>query len=280
MEGKIIKLNRNIFTVLLNDGTRLECLTRGRLRNENINPVVGDNVVINLADKMIEKVLQRKNELIRPLVSNIDKLIIVESTQIPRFSTYMIDKLLVLANKNKIEPIICITKLDKLSFREKIIIFKDIRYYKKIGIKVYKNTEIDKIKKEIKNNVVALTGQTGAGKSTLLNKIDKNLHLNTDDISVALGRGKHTTRIVELFELSDGLIADTPGFSSLDLTGLTANDLKDGFIEFGNNCKYKSCMHVREDGCNVIKRVKDKRISEFRYKNYLKLLEELKDVKK
>lgn len=280
MDGKIVKLNKNIFTVLFSDGTRLECFTRGKLRNNNISPCVGDSVTVNVNDKMIEKVHPRKNELIRPYISNVDKLIIVSSTHIPKFSTYLIDKFLVIANKNNIEPIICLTKMDKLSFKERLDLNKYIKYYKKIGIKVYKNTELNKIKKEIKNSTVSLTGQTGSGKSTLLNRLDKNLNLQTDEVSIALGRGKHTTRIVELFSVLGGLIADTPGFSSLDLDGFTEIDIKRYTTEFDVACKYNTCMHIKEDGCTIIPKVKASKIPEFRYQNYLKLLSELKDVKK
>lgn len=273
MEGKIIKLNKNIFTVRTNDGTLYECLTRGKLRHASISPIVGDNVEIDIQTKTIEKVLKRKNELVRPQVSNIDKLIIVTSTHIPAFSTYLIDKFLVIAYKNNIEPVVVLTKLDKLSFKEKLSIRKYIKYYKKIGIKIYKNTELNKIKNEFKNMTVSLTGQTGAGKSTLLNKIDKNLDLKTDEVSLALGRGKHTTRIVEFIETCGGLVADTPGFSSLELTGITKEEVRDAFGEFGHDCKYSSCMHIKEDGCIVKPKVGNK-IAEFRYENYIKLLNE------
>lgn len=274
MEGKIIKLNKNIFTVKNNDGTLYECLTRGKLRHESISPIVGDNVEINESTKTIEKVLKRKNELIRPQVANIDKLIIVTSTHIPTFSSYLIDKFLVIAYKNNIEPVIVLTKLDKLSFKEKWNIRKYIKYYKKIGIKIYKNTELNKIKNEFKNSTVSLTGQTGAGKSTLLNKIDKDLNLKTDEVSIALGRGKHTTRIVEFIETCGGLVADTPGFSSLELTGITKEEVRDAFVEFGHDCKYSSCMHLKEEGC-IVKPKIGNGIEKFRYENYTKLINEV-----
>lgn len=135
------------------------------------------------------------------------------------------------------------------------------------------------IKKELKNCVSALGGQTGAGKSTLLNKLDKTLNLKTGEVSIALGRGKHTTRLVELMPLCKGLIADTPGFSSLELD-LTENEIRDAFTEFGFNCKYNTCNHTHENGCDVIKRVKEGKILESRYNNYIKLIEEDKHVNK
>lgn len=275
MEGKIIKLNKNIFTVLTSDGTEVPCFTRGKLRNKGISPIVGDNVIIDEQSKTIESVEKRKNELVRPQVANIDKLLIVASTHIPAFSTYLIDKFLVICYKNDITPIIVLTKLDKLGFKERLKINKYIKMYKSLGIHVYKNTEISKIKKEFKGSTVSLAGQTGAGKSTLLNRIDKTLNLKTDEISYALGRGKHTTRIVEFIPLFGGLVADTPGFSSLELNGITQEEIRDSYIEFGHNCKYNTCMHDKEEGCYV-KANLGKKINKERYENYLKLKGEIK----
>ena len=272
IEGKIIKINKNIYTVRTANGV-FECIVRGKLRNDRM--LVGDSVNIDVENKTIEQLNERKNSLIRPLVSNIDKLFIVTSTTIPNFSTFLLDKFLVLSKINNIKPIIIITKLDKVSRKEKSNIIKILKYYKSIGYTVLKNTQINKIKKEIKNNIVSLAGQTGTGKSTLLNKIDKNLKLNTGEVSIALGRGKHTTRLVELFEVSGGLIADTPGFSSLELN-ITSDELMNGFIEFGYNCKYNSCHHQNEEGCDVIKRVKCGKILLSRYENYLSMLGSVK----
>ena len=197
------------------------------------------------------------------------------STHIPVWSTYLLDKFIVLAEANNIEPIICVTKLDLLSLKEKTSILKELKYYKKLGYKVIKNTEVNKIKKEIKNKTVCLTGQTGAGKSTLLNKIDKTLNLKVDEVSKSLKRGKHTTRLVELMEINNGLIADTPGFSSLELN-MDKNDIKNHFKEFNIACKYKTCNHIKEEGCKVIELVNKNKILKSRYENYLKLLESVK----
>ena len=141
-------------------------------------------------------------------------------------------------------------------------------YYKKIGYEVYDNRNIAEIKKIFKNKITVLTGQSGAGKSTLLNKIDPKLNLKTDEISVALGRGKHTTRHVELLEIEDGLVADTPGFSSLDFIGMTNEDIRDNFIEFNlykEGCKYRDCMHLNEDECGI---KSNPNIIKSRYDNY------------
>ena len=145
-----------------------------------------------------------------------------------------------------------------------------------IGIKVFSNTEVNEIKKIVKNKLVVLAGQTGAGKSSLLNHLDSNLDIKTDEISEALGRGKHTTRHVELYEIGEGLIADTPGFSALDLKDMDKVQLKDTFIEFSNyECKFRDCMHKKENDCGVKKAVEEKLILQSRYNNYLLFLEEV-----
>lgn len=273
MKGKIICINAAIHKVLLENNTIIDTKTRGKLRNNDIHPVVGDNVIVNVNTKTIEKVEKRKNYLERPLIANIDKLLIVMSTSIPAFSSYLIDKFLLIAYENKIKPIIIITKLDMIGAKEKLEIKKYINYYRKLGIKVYVNTSISKIKKEFTSSVVALCGQTGAGKSSLLNKIDVSLKLKTGEVSTSLGRGKHTTRLVELLEVNDGLIADTPGFSSLDIH-MNKNDIKKHYYDFNAQCKYRSCSHVKEDGCAIIELVNKGKIPRWRYDNYIKFLSE------
>ena len=274
MQGRIICINTSIHKVLLENNTIIDCKTRGKLRNMDIAPVVGDFVMVDTDKQVIEKVLKRKNYLERPLISNIDKLLIVMSTAIPAFSSYLIDKFLIIAKSNNIEPIIVITKMDMTSLKEKIEIKRYIKYYKKIGIKAYINKDVSKIKKELKGCVVALCGQTGAGKSSLLNRIDASLSLKTGEVSLSLGRGKHTTRLVELLEVNQGLIADTPGFSSLEIK-IPKNDIKKYYPEFEVRCKYKSCNHVKEEGCKIIELVNKNKIPKWRYENYLKFLEEV-----
>lgn len=274
--GKIVSINKDLYTVRENNNV-FSLSVRGKLKNTKLT--VGDNVYFSKETLTIEGVLERKNTLSRPLVSNIDKLFIVCSTHIPSFSTYLLDKFLVLSEANNIKPIVIITKLDLISYFEKTKLKKILNYYKKLGYKVYTNNEVHKIKKEMKNNVVAVAGQTGAGKSTLLNIIDKKLHLETGEVSKALGRGKHTTRLVTLINTNKSLIADTPGFSDLELE-LTKEQIKKGFIEFNNDCKYKSCMHLKEEGCKVLERVKQGKILESRYESYTKLISEAKDENK
>ena len=274
MNGKIICINKSLHKVLLENGIIIDTTVRGKLRNNHVFPLVGDNVIVDINNKTIIDIKERKNSLIRPLIANIDKLFIVMSNKIPEFSSYLIDKFLLISKYNNIEPIIIITKTDLLNDKEKEDLYNYINYYKSINIKIYLNTEIDKIKKEFNNSIVSLCGQTGAGKSTLLNKINPNLKLKTDDVSLSLGRGKHTTRLVELIKIGNGFIADTPGFSSLELN-IPRKEIRFYYDDFDSNCKYnRSCLHIKEDGCSIIKKVEDGIIPLWRYNNYLKIMEE------
>lgn len=266
MEGKIIKIISNDYTVLSNNSNYV-CKSRGKFRNANITPLVGDEVIFDEKNNYILEIKKRKNELLRPPVSNIDNALIITNVK-PAFNTNLLDKLLCIIEFNNIKPIICFTKLDLLSEKEFNEIAKYMDYYKKIGYEVYDNRNILEIKKIFKNKITVLTGQSGAGKSTLLNKIDSKLNLKTDEISVALGRGKHTTRHVELLKIEGGLVADTPGFSSLDFIGMTNEDIRDNFIEFNlykEKCKYRDCMHLNEDECGIKNNLD---IIKSRYENY------------
>lgn len=278
MNGKIIKISSNLFTVET-EKEIIDCSIKGKFRYEKIKPVVGDNVLVDPDLKQIIEIKKRTNELIRPLVSNINKLFIVVSTKIPAFSTYLLDKFLLLSLSNNITPVIIITKMDLLNSKDKKEIKSYIKYYKKLGFTIYENKDLRKIKKEIKNNTISLMGQTGAGKSSLLNKLDKNLNLKTDEVSTHLGRGKHTTRTVELFHSCNGLIADTPGFSSLELYDIKKEQVILAFPEFNKVCKYKSCTHTIEEGCNVLPIINKNKIIKERHENYKKLLKEVENKK-
>lgn len=269
LEGKIIKLISNDYTVL--SDKLYVCKCRGKFRKENINPIVGDNVIFDPINNYILEIKKRKNELVRPPISNIDQAYIVTNVK-PTFNSNLLDKLLCIVEFNNIKPIIIFTKIDLLIEEEKEEIYKIINYYKEIGYEVYINDELELIKASMKNKISVLSGQSGAGKSTLLNRLDKNLNLKTDEISVALGRGKHTTRHVELISLSGGLVADTPGFSSLDFMSMQNTDIRDNFIEFNtykDGCKYRDCMHLNEEDCNVKNNIK---ILKSRYNNYVSFI--------
>jgi len=273
MQGKIIKNISNDYVVKTEDKL-FTCKARGKFRKEKTIPLVGDTCTFDEQKKYIIEILPRKTELVRPPVANIDQAFIITSVKEPEFSSNLLDKLLCIIEYNNITPIICFTKLDLLKEEEKETIENIIKYYKKIGYKTFKNTEIEKIKESFKDKITVFTGQSGAGKSTLLNKLNPELKLKTNEISLALGRGKHTTRHVELIEMCDGLVADTPGFSSLSFIGMTDADIRDNFNEFNEyreNCEYKDCMHLSEEDCEI-KRQLGKEILQSRYENYLKFL--------
>lgn len=275
MHARIIKLISNDYTVYAEDKKEYICKSRGKFRNDKIRPLVGDFVEFDPINHYILSIEKRKNELIRPPVSNIDQVIVVTSTKLPDFSSNLLDKLLYIISFHNIKPIICFTKLDLLTEEEKRDIDCIVHYYKSIGYEVCLNTEIDKIKALLKGKVTVFTGQSGAGKSTLLNKLDSTLELLTDEISIALGRGKHTTRHVELHPLFEGWVADTPGFSSVDFEGMTSSDIRDQVLEFEKHkdeCKYKDCMHVKEESCRIKELVEDHTILPSRYQNYLKFI--------
>ena len=274
MIGKIIKIISDDFTIKLYNNDIITAKARGIFRNKNISPLVGDNVEIDIDKKVITKIENRKNSLIRPPVANIDQALIVTSCISPDFSSNLLDKLLNIIEFNNIKPIIIITKYDLLD--DTSYIDKIINYYKKIGYEVYINSEINQIKKLFKEKVTILTGQSGSGKSTLINKIG-NMNLKTNEISKSLGRGKHTTRHVELYDLFNGLIADTPGFSSLSFIDMTKEDIRDNFIEFNDfkeKCKYRDCNHINEDDCEIKRKVEDNNILKERYENYIKFINE------
>ena len=274
MKGQIVRIISNLYTVKCADEV-YGCRARGKFRNDQISPMVGDNVIIDIDNNVITDILPRKNELKRPVVANVDKAFIIACVKRPELDLFLLDKLISIVTYNNIEPIVIFTKIDLLSSGEEDIISKYKIYYNSIGIKCFYNTELDNIKSVIKDSIVVLCGQTGAGKSSLLNKLDNSLMIKTDDISEALGRGKHTTRHVELYKICNGYIVDTPGFSSLDLN-IDKNDLKFTFVEFNNyDCKFRDCIHDKEIGCGVKKAVEDNDILKSRYDNYLLFLKEL-----
>lgn len=275
MNGKIIKIISNNYTVFGDDKNIYECMARGKFRNDNIKPLVGDYVKIDTKSNIIVEIYERRNSLVRPPVSNIDQLFIITSVKYPDLDTYLLDKLITLSEFNQIVPIICFTKLDLLEDNEIENIHDVINYYNSVGYKVLLNTDIKSIKKEFKDKITVFTGQTGAGKSTLLNRIDKKLNIKTGEISTALGRGKHTTRHSELIEVESGWVADTPGFSALEFTDMKLSDIRDNFADFEiykDKCKYKDCMHLKEDSCKIKEEVLNGNILKSRYENYLKFV--------
>ena len=273
MQGKIIKQISNDYTVKADK--EYICKARGKFRKMEVSPLVGDEVIFDEKEKYILEILPRKNKLRRPSIANVDNAIIITSLKEPNFDTNLLDKLLTIITYNNINPIIIFTKIDLLN-KEELKDFKQyFNYYKKIGYECYINNELNKIKKIFTGKVSVFTGQSGAGKSTLLNNLDKTLKLETNEISKALNRGKHTTRHTSLLEIEGGLVADTPGFSSVSFDEMTPDLIRDNFIEFNKyrgECKYRDCMHYKEKNCKIKEKLKTKEILQSRYDNYINFI--------
>ncbi len=274
MQGQIIKISSNRHIVSSNNKT-YNTIPRGKFRKDKLIPKVGDYVRFNEKSLVIEEILPRKNTFNRPMVSNIDRAFIITSLVNPDFSLGLLDKFIAHMELNKVDIVICLTKTDLVS-RETYDKIKEIMvYYTNIGYTVLTNLELDKIKELIKDKTVVFIGQTGAGKSTLLNKLNPNWNLKTGEVSLALGRGRHTTRNVELYDFLDGKVLDTPGFSALDLSIYKKEDIKYAFREFSNySCPFRDCSHTKEKECVIKKAVEEGEILKSRYDSYLKFYEE------
>lgn len=274
MQGKIVKQISNDYTVKCSAGLFV-CKARGKFRKLGLSPIVGDEVIFDENDRYILDILPRTNELHRPVIANVDIAFIITSLKSPDFSSNLLDKFLVICEYNRVTPVIIFTKADLLSNEEFTNMKPIIDYYKKIGYGVYMNDDITNIKKIFSKKVCVFTGQSGAGKSTLLNKIKPDLNLKTGEISLALNRGKHTTRHTELIDLCGGLVADTPGFSALEFTGMSKEDIRDNFTEFNlyrDKCQFRDCFHIHEKRCMVKEKVLDGTILKSRYENYINFL--------
>lgn len=272
MKGQIININSDLHFVSYQDEV-YPCKCRGIFRKEKILPLVGDYVEFDKEKAVIEKILPRKNEFHRPKVSNIDQAFLVTSLVSPDFSLNLLDKLLVMMELHKVMPIICITKRDLVKEENWAEIRTSLEYYQSLGYIVVFNTELERIKTLLKDKSSVFTGQTGAGKSTLLNQLNPNWRLEIGEVSMALGRGKHTTRQVSMYEFCGGKVMDTPGFSALDFVTYSKEEIREAFIEFKRfPCPFKDCSHTNEKECLVKRAVLDNNILESRYLNYLSFI--------
>ena len=284
--GRIIRVLSGFYTVY--DGHEaIVCKARGKFRKTDLKPLVGDFCDFTYDGKnegYIMSIHERKNELIRPPVANIDQAFIVVSAKEPDFSTILLDRFLALVENKNIDPIIIVTKTDLVEDMSSLNTI--LNEYISAGYKVYTTSKEDlthhqEIMRLFKDKVSFFTGQSGVGKSSLLNQLVPDLELKTGVISNVLGRGKHTTRHVELFELFDGWVADTPGFSNLDLD-MSDRELATSYHDFkelSQSCKFRGCLHKSEPGCKVKEAVEQNIISKDRYQHYLQFLEEISNKK-
>lgn len=287
MEGLIVKLLGGSYEVETPEGI-YTCRARGKFRKNGESPVVGDRVTLTpLADGTgtVDAILPRKNKLRRPPVSNLDQLFLVVSTREPVPNLLMVDKLLTICEHQGIRPVVVFTKADLAEAKELADIYQKAGYPVLVG-SPEREDFVEEARTLLAGKVSAFTGNTGVGKSTFLNRICPEFGLETGEISQKLGRGRHTTRHVELYKLPNGgYVADTPGFGAMDVLQydvIRKEELQNCFPEFApyvEHCRFTGCSHTKEKGCAVLAALKDGAIAPSRHENYCVLYEEAKQIK-
>lgn len=290
MQGLIIENISNLYKI--KSGNNIyEAVARGKFKNENITPVVGDNVEIDITDEenkkaVIEKILDRKIYVKRPKIANITQMVFVLSSKDPKPDILMLDKQLAFAEFLGVKSIIVLNKTDldnKKQFEE---IKKD---YEKIGYKVIETQAkegigVDELKEKLKGNINVFSGNSGVGKSTLINAIFKDKITQEGEISKKNKKGKNTTTYIKLYEIDKNTyIADTPGFSTFDISEIKSKELCNFFKEFKKyikDCEYIGCTHIKEENCGIKRALEDGKITENRYQNFCKIYEDLKEKEK
>lgn len=280
------------FYYVLDDATgqTIECRARGKFRKQEIKPLVGDRVVYeapHAKEGYVMEIDARHNALVRPPIANIDQAFIVMSTVIPDFSTHLVDKFILLAQHHEIKPVLCVTKMDITREHEREQLHAVFEQYRSLGYTVIelgldKPDDYQALAPFIKGEISVLAGQSGAGKSTLLNQLNSAFELKIGEVSKSLGRGRHTTRHVELLHVCDGFVADTPGFSQLELNEFQLSDVTEAFgnfSEYAPECKFRGCSHVNEPKCAVKAAVEAGSIPEWNYEHYLSFMDEVRQIK-
>ena len=285
-EGTIMKALSGFYYV--DDGQSLTaCRGRGKLRHEKVTPLVGDRVSFTpLGDGSgtLDQILPRKNEFYRPAVANIDQLVIIASEATPVTDPFLIDRVVSIAEGRGCDCIICVNKCD-LAPGEKLAEIYRSAGFQTLQVSAETGAGMEELKELITGKVSAFTGNSGVGKSSILNSLEPGVAIATGDVSQKLGRGRHTTRHVELFRLSFGaVVADTPGFSSFDVDRMELmrkEELQKTFREFApylEQCRFQDCAHVKEQGCAVREALKAGKIQPTRHQSYVRLYEQAKAI--
>lgn len=288
-EGRIVKALSGFYYVQSNSEI-YTCKGRGVFRKKKITPLVGDVVkfdITNPKEGYITEIEPRKNSFSRPPIANVNQAAVVSSATMPDFNTTLLDRFLIVFEANEITPFIFITKIDLLSTEELERIKTYKKDYEQIGYTVElvvskEGSNLAHLKHYFDNEISVITGQSGVGKSSILNAMNPSLLIETDEISTSLGRGKHTTRHVELISVGQGLVADTPGFSALELTNIELDQIGDCFPEMRerkSGCRFRGCLHHKEPHCAIKRAVDQGEIKRYRYENYLQILEEIQTRK-
>ena len=288
MQGKIVKGISGFYYVHVVGTGIYECKAKGVFRNRKVKPLVGDNVEIVVLDEEkrlgnVEKILSRKNELIRPAVSNIDMALVIFAAAKPDPNFNLLDRFLCMMEYQKVPVTICFNKCDLVSEEEKEKLWQIYAPagYDILFTSVKTGENIDNLKALLADKTTTVAGPSGVGKSSLINELQTGVRMQTGAISDKIGRGKHTTRHSEIISIGqDTYIMDTPGFSSMDLPGFEKEDLwtcYPEFVRYEPYCRFIGCSHINEPDCGVKAAVEDGEISPVRYENYKLLYEELKN---
>ena len=291
MQGKIIKGIAGFYYIYAEDGNVYECKAKGIYRKDNFKPLVGDNVeitVLNEEEKegSVTSILPRRNSLIRPAVANVDQAFLIFAMENPKPNFLLLDRFLIMMKQQEIPAVICFNKKD---VGEKEEMEKLYEIYTGCGYRVvlsstYEGEGMDEIHEILKGKTTVVAGPSGVGKSSITNCMQGEVQMETGEISKKLKRGKHTTRHSQVIPVEKNtFLVDTPGFSSLYLTDMKEEELRDYFPEFvmyEPQCRFQGCMHIHEPGCAVKKALSEGKISQQRYDNYLALYEELKEKRR
>lgn len=286
ISGKIMKALSGFYYVQT-DTCMIECKARGRFRKEGITPLVGDLVEITKerGKGMIEKILPRKNCFVRPAVSNLDLLVLLVSEAIPVTDPFLIDRITAIAGDQNVPVLICVNKNDLAPGTNLAEIYQKAGY-DVVMTSAHTGEGIEQLRSLIQGKTVAFSGNSGVGKSSILNCLNQSLGIETGEVSEKLGRGRHTTRHIELFPLDETTyVADTPGFSSFDteqMEIILKENLQYAFPDFApylGQCQFHDCAHLKEPGCRVTLAVKNHEIQQSRYDSYVRLYEKAKEIK-
>lgn len=291
MKGKILKGIGGFYYVFTENEQLYECKAKGIFRNQNIKPLVGDDVEMDILDEEMKKgniinILERKNDLIRPAVANVDQAMIIFAAAKPAPNLNLLDRFLILMLQQKVETIICFNKTDVVTEKEISLLEETYRNcgYRTLFTSTFTEKGINSVKELLAHKTTVLAGPSGVGKSSIINLLSPEANTKTGEISEKIQRGKHTTRHSELIAVGDEtFVMDTPGFSSLYLEGLEKDELKEYFPEFkqyDSQCRFLGCMHLNEPDCKVKEALENGKLSKIRYKNYKDLFEELNNKKK
>lgn len=288
LHGVIIKAYNSFYYVQTADNV-VSCKLRGRFKKERFSLVVGDQVEYEMAGPgkgIIEKILPRRSMLLRPMIANVDQVIITFAAVNPNINRILVDRFLVLAEMSALEIVLCINKIDLADSQDVENIADHYRAigYEVITVSAKADLGVNELRSKLYGKISVFAGPSGAGKSTLLNKIESGLTLVTGELSEKIGRGKHTTRFAELLPLSGGgFVVDTPGFSFTEFNDMKPADLMHCFPEIServSGCKFNTCIHLKEPQCAVKQAVAEGQIDEQRYQSYLEILGEITEKKK